>query len=112
MIIEGFPTYHIFKNGAILSEGAKFNKPRFLKHSKNTYLAVSLYDKDRKQHVKRIHRLLAEHFIPNPNNYNCVDHIDGNKWNNKLSNLRWCTKAMNNGYNNHPKNNQYTKGRI
>ena len=43
-----------------------------------------------------IHRLLAEVFIPNPNNYPVINHIDGNKQNNSLDNLEWCTYSHNN----------------
>jgi hypothetical protein len=42
-----------------------------------------------------IHRAVAELFVPNPNNYPCVDHIDGDTHNNKAENLRWCTQKMN-----------------
>lgn len=45
-----------------------------------------------------IHRLLAEHFIPNPENLLFIDHIDRDKDNNKIDNLRWCS-ASTNGYN-------------
>lgn len=43
----------------------------------------------------RIHRIVAETFIPNPNNLPCVDHIDGNKYNNSVENLRWVTYTEN-----------------
>ena len=42
-----------------------------------------------------IHRLVAQAFIPNPNNYNEINHIDGNKINNSVSNLEWCSHKQN-----------------
>jgi hypothetical protein len=66
--------------------------PRYSKiYLDNGYLRVALGKKKR----YRLHRLLAIAFIPNPNNLECVDHMDRNTLNNSLSNLRWCSKRQN-----------------
>lgn len=49
----------------------------------------------RKSYHIRVHRLYAILFIPNPNNYKYINHIDSNKLNNSLDNLEWCTNSMN-----------------
>lgn len=59
------------------------------------YLVVNLR-KNGKNKVWFVHRLVAEAFINNPNKYPIVNHIDGNKHNNKADNLEWCTYAHNN----------------
>lgn len=59
------------------------------------YLRVNLYDKRGKSSKYYIHRLVAQAFIPNPYNYKIVNHIDGNKLNNCVDNLEWCTQSEN-----------------
>jgi len=63
--------------------------------SKYGYVRVDLSkgNKGRKQFF--LHRLIAETLIPNPNNLECVDHIDGDKLNNHPSNLQWITRGDN-----------------
>ena len=60
----------------------------------NGYIRVSLATKDGSGY-KFVHRLVAELFIPNPDNKPFVNHIDGNKCNNRADNLEWCTKSEN-----------------
>ncbi len=53
------------------------------------------FSKSCKIKTYRIHRIVAIHFIPNPNNYPEVNHIDGNKENYAMINLEWCTRSQN-----------------
>lgn len=62
------------------------------------YLSVVL-SKNGKTHTVEIHRVVAETFIPNPNNYPCVNHKDEITSNNCVSNLEWCTYSYNLSYN-------------
>ncbi len=66
-----------------------------IRKARNGYLRVGLCNNSKVKFVS-IHRLVAETFIPNPNNYSCVNHIDGNKENNRCDNLEWCTHSYNN----------------
>lgn len=61
------------------------------------YLNVSLCMGGNKQN-KKIHRLVAEAFIANPNNYPIINHKDENKLNNNANNLEWCTYSYNTLY--------------
>ena len=65
------------------------------KSKSNLYLTVKLKCKNGEKKSFLIHRLIAQTFISNSNNYNIVNHIDGNKQNNNINNLEWCTQSHN-----------------
>lgn len=80
-------------NRIIVSEdGTIFHNGKELVNSLSTkgYYHVGICGKG-KVKTYRVHRLVALAFIPNPNNLPYVNHIDGNKQNNNVSNLEWCT---------------------
>lgn len=67
------------------------------------YVHVILFNQNKRKTI-RIHRLVAEMFIPNPNNYPQVNHKDEDKQNNKVDNLEWCTNKYNSNYGNRCQN--------
>ena len=64
---------------------------------KKGYLQVSL-SKNNKRITRRVHRLVAEVFISNPNEYPMINHKDENKTNNNVNNLEWCDARYNVNY--------------
>lgn len=72
----------------------KIRKPRY---DKNGYAIINLC-KDGKTKTHKVHRLVAQTFIPNPNNYQQIDHINCKVFDNRVENLRWCTTQMNTQY--------------
>lgn len=86
-----FPNYIITKCGKVYSlYYNKYNKPS----TTSAYYKYTLVQKKIKKCLS-IHRLLALLYIPNPNNHPIVNHLDGNKLNNNISNLEWCTYSHN-----------------
>ena len=94
MYIEGEETYYfVNKNGEIKSEYSnKILSPSYNKARGYYYVYLRL---NGKTYTKALHRVIAETLISNPNNFTEVNHIDGNKKNNKVENLEWCSKSYN-----------------
>lgn len=63
--------------------------------SNKGYAHITLRGKDGGRSTYRVHRLVAQAFVPNPHGYKIVNHIDCNKSNNVASNLEWCTNQYN-----------------
>jgi len=89
--------YKISNNGSVVKINKKL-PPRVLKGSVNCngYKLISYVTSEGERRQELLHRVLAKHFLNNPENKPCINHKDGNKLNNDLDNLEWCTKAENN----------------
>jgi len=93
--IKGFDgKYQVSNTGKIKSLKCKNPKIMAKRHNENGYCTIILYENSKGTNFK-LHRLVAEYFIPNPENKEQVNHIDGNKDNNTVANLEWCTRSEN-----------------
>ena len=94
-IIPNFENFTIYENGDIYSKTRRGGGGKLTPYlTKNGYYRVNL-TKDSKNNLFFIHRLLAICFIDNPDNKPFIDHIDRNRTNNNLNNLRWVTNKEN-----------------
>lgn len=109
--IAGYPNYLISNYGRVRTKSRKvryihsvtkkehyrLTNDRFLIQYENKRTGYKFIQPrvNGKPKNETIHRLVALTFIPNPNNYNIVNHKDGNKHNNKVENLEWCTDSYN-----------------
>ena len=102
--IQDFPGYYVSNKGRVRSDKCK-GRVKINPEDDETilkaiptgrgYLAVGISNKTTKRKRFAIHKLVAKAFIPNPENKPVVNHIDGNKENNCVENLEWCTQREN-----------------
>lgn len=105
--IEGYENkYQVSNQGRVKSLNYLHTKKEEIlsqRINKKGYSVVYLY-KDKKTKTFSVHRLVAKAFIPNPNNFTCINHKDENKTNNCVENLEWCNTSYNNNYGEHNNN--------
>lgn len=89
--IEGFINYEVSNTGKIKN---KITNKELAGGIKRGYRQVILMNNN-KRYYKLVHRLVAETFIPNYTKRPQINHIDGNKLNNNVENLEWCTRSEN-----------------
>lgn len=93
--VVGYEGLYLVNNeGVIKNYRGRILKDGYNGYGRTQYKKVTL-TKDGERKDLLIHRLVAEAFIPNPNNLPVVNHKDGNRLNNTIENLEWCTQQYN-----------------
>jgi len=90
--VNGFENYVIHENGKVFNKITKKERKTYV--DSDGYIRIKLSKNGVIQDFS-IHRLLALHYLDNPNEYEEVDHINRIRDDNRLENLRWATKSMN-----------------
>lgn len=93
IVINDYPTHILNREGIVINTKTG-TKLKYWFNKECNCNSVNLR-KDGKYKTFRIYRLLAIHFIPNPENKPCINHLDGNRMNIDLPNLEWCTHSEN-----------------
>lgn len=99
-----FPKYEISKEGIVRNKKTKCEIKLYLV---GEYLGCMLYRDKKVGERIHLHRLLGLTFIPNPDNKPVIDHIDRNKLNNNIENLRWATLSENRLNSDNIRNEEY-----
>lgn len=99
--IAGFPNYQVSNKGRVMNLKSR----KVLKNNIDCvgYVYVDLYKGDGTSKKIKIHRLVAEAFLPNTLSLPQINHIDENKTNNDVTNLEWCTPSQNIRHSSHTK---------
>jgi len=94
--VSNYGNVYVKGKSIIRNNISYFLKPKYMKcrFDSDGYLIVGL-TKNKKQYTHRVHRLVCEAFLENKLNKPQINHIDGNKSNNNINNLEWCTAAEN-----------------
>ena len=92
-IIDGYSNYAIDENGTVYN----IKKCTKLKPyaAKNSYVRVQMVSDNKTSKKEYLHRIIAKTFIPNPNNYEIINHKNLDKQDNRIENLEWCTQQQN-----------------
>lgn len=90
--VQDFSSYEVSNLGNVRNAQTGVNRKHYISHDGYCYMTLC---KNTKKHSTKVHRLVAAAFLQNTDNKPQIDHIDGNKQNNRVENLRWATSLEN-----------------